>query len=257
MIDMLKNSGVLQTMNWTGIATKRFAFPNQVDDSVMRDETGFIIPGVASNPFSYINELRNLLFEFTKNKEPGKIREYPRLNQSSLLREWNAQTVPLKPEVARMNAALRPAFLASHDKMANFHPVGLSRENIGSNAGLGKVFRKFYIDRGMNVVGGCNRYAIFSVDVNIYDRILKVPHHEMHDRAHSTLPRFATTEATAAENFASSPPSTSHHGTTSSMGWSSSGRNGRIRSSPRCTTSCIPRTNSLSSTSRPKNHSCT
>ena len=178
MIDMLKNSGVLQTMNWTGIATKRFAFPNQVDDSVMRDETGFIIPGVASNPFSYINELRNLLFEFTKNKEPGKIMEYPRLNQSSLLREWNAQTVPLKPEVSRMNAALRPAFLASHDKMANFHPVGLSRENIGSNAGLGKVFRKFYIDRGMNVVNGCNRYAIFSVDVNIYDRILKVPHHE-------------------------------------------------------------------------------
>ena len=178
MIDMLKNSGVLQTMNWTGIATKRFAFPNQVDDSVMRDETGFIIPGVASNPFSYINELRNLLIEFTKNKEPGKIMEYPRLNQSSLLREWNAQTVPLKPEVSRMNAALRPAFLASHDKMANFHPVGLSRENIGSNAGLGKVFRKFYIDRGMNVVNGCNRYAIFSVDVNIYDRILKVPNHE-------------------------------------------------------------------------------
>ena len=87
MIDMLKNSGVLQTMNWTGIATKRFAFSNQVDDSVMRDETGFIIPGVASNPFSYINELRNLLIEFTKNKEPGKIMEYPRLNQSSLLRE--------------------------------------------------------------------------------------------------------------------------------------------------------------------------
>jgi hypothetical protein len=144
----------------------------------MRDETGFIIPGVASNPFSYINELRNLLFEFTKNKEPGKIMEYPRLNQSSLLREWNAQTVPLKPEVSRMNAALRPAFLASHDKMANFHPVGLSRENIGSNAGLGKVFRKFYTDRGMNVVNGCNRYAIFSVDVNIYDRILKVPHHK-------------------------------------------------------------------------------
>ena len=105
--------------------------------------------------------------------------EYPRLNQSSLLREWNAQTVPLKPEVSRMNAALRPAFLASHDKMANFHPVGSSREKFGSNEGLAKVFRKFYIiDRRMNVVNGCNRYAIFSVDVNIYDRILKVPHHE-------------------------------------------------------------------------------
>ena len=139
MIDMLKNTGTLQKMNWTGIATKRFAFPDQVDDSVMRDVTGQIIPGVASNPFAYINELHNLLFQMTSNKEPGKAMEYLRLNAGSLMRVWNAQTVPLKPEVSRMNAALRPAFLASHDKMANFHPVGLSRENIGSNEGLAKV----------------------------------------------------------------------------------------------------------------------
>ena len=178
MIDMLKNTGRLQLMNWTGIATKRFAFPDQVDDSVMRDETGHIIPGVASNPFAYMNELHNLMFELTKNREPGKITEYPRLNQGSLMRVWNAHTVPLKPDVSRMNAALRPAFLASNDKMANFHPVGLSRENIGSNEGLARVFRKFYIDRRMNVVNGCTRYAIFSVDVNIYDRILKVFNHK-------------------------------------------------------------------------------
>ena len=53
MIDMFKNTGTLQKMNWTGIATKRFAFPDQVDDSVMRDVAGQIIPGVASNPFAY------------------------------------------------------------------------------------------------------------------------------------------------------------------------------------------------------------
>ena len=123
MIDMLKNTGTLQKMNWTGIATKRFAFPDQVDDSVMRDVTGQIIPGVASNPFAYINELHNLLFQMTSNKEPGKAMEYLRLNAGSLMRVWNAQTVPLKPEVSRMSAALKPAFLASHDKMANFHPV--------------------------------------------------------------------------------------------------------------------------------------
>ncbi len=79
-----------------------------------------------------MNELHNLLFQMTSNKEPGKTLEYLRLSVGSPMRVWNAQTVPLKPEVSRMNAALRPAFL---DKMANFHPVGLTRENIGSTKG--------------------------------------------------------------------------------------------------------------------------
>ena len=96
-------------MNWTGIATKRFAFADQVDDSIMRDVAGQIIPGVASNPFAYINELHNLLFQVTSNKEPGKAMEYLRLNAGSLMRVWYAQTVPLKPEVSRMSAALRPS----------------------------------------------------------------------------------------------------------------------------------------------------
>jgi hypothetical protein len=149
MIDLLKNTGTLQKLNWTGIATKRFAFPDQV---------------VASNPFAYINELHNLLFQMTSNKEPGKAMEYLRLNAGSLMRVWNAQTVPLKPEVSRMNAALRPAFLASHDKMANFH----YREQRRASKGLQEILHRQRDECGQRL----QPRAIFSVDVNIYDRVL-------------------------------------------------------------------------------------
>ena len=50
MIDMEKHH--LQKLLWSGIAVKRFVFPDEVSDAVMRDDAGFVIPAVAADPSS-------------------------------------------------------------------------------------------------------------------------------------------------------------------------------------------------------------
>jgi hypothetical protein len=167
MINLGKDT--LQKLLWTGIALKRFAFPEQVSDAVMRDASGVIIPACAANPFIYIPQLLELLKMMTQDAKGG----YLQVLSKSLMLQWDARTVPLQPVVERMHPNLRPAVLAANDRMSHFYPLGLSRENIGSNVGLSKIMRKLYIERQMNEVL-CARYTTFSVDVNIYDRILKV-----------------------------------------------------------------------------------
>jgi hypothetical protein len=167
MIEMEKHS--FQKLLWTGIALKKFAYPTEVSDSIMHDASGFIIPAVATNPFVYIHQLLLLLTKLTQDAEG----EFLPLLAKSLMVVWDAHTIPLQPTLEKMHANLRPAVEQANDRMANFFPLGLSSHNIGSNEGLSKIMRKFYIDRKMNE-STCNRYTTFSVDVNIYDRILKV-----------------------------------------------------------------------------------
>ena len=167
MIAMDKHT--LQSLLWTGLAVKRFAYPAEVSDAVMRDPAGLIIPAMATDPFKYVQQLLSLLLQMTQDKEG----DYPRLLSNSLMLKWDAKTVPLQPVVAKMHSSLRPAVLAGNDRMANFYPLGMSRENIGSNVGLSRIMRKIYIDSKMNELS-CARYTTLSVDVNIYDRILKV-----------------------------------------------------------------------------------
>ena len=47
------------------------------------------------------------------------------------------------------------------------------RENIGSNDGLARILRQFYEDRYMGT-NGCSKYSTLTVDVNIFDRMMKV-----------------------------------------------------------------------------------
>lgn len=161
-----------QKLLWSGIAVKRFAFPDQVSDAIMRDGAGYIIPGVATKPFAYVTQLLSLLFKMTQDAEGEPLM----LSSKSLMLQWDAHTVPLQPVVRKMHSSLRPAVEAANDRMANFYPVGLCKENIGSNVGLSKIMRRFYIERQMHE-HVCNRYTTFSVDVNIYDRVLKVHCH--------------------------------------------------------------------------------
>jgi hypothetical protein len=179
MIDVVLAPGSLRKLLWSGIALKRFPFPLEVNDAIMRDAFGAVIPAVATNPFQFFNELYVMMHRMTEFEG-----NHPRLFANSLMVVWDAQTVPLKPTLMRMNQSLRSALLAANDKMANFYPVGLSRENIGSNVGLSKIMRKFYIDKGMHL-HSCTRYTTFSLDVNIYDRVLKVfPHSYPRDHLH-------------------------------------------------------------------------
>ena len=50
MIEMEKHS--FQKLLWTGIALKKFAYPTEVSDSIMRDGAGFIVPAGSPTPLS-------------------------------------------------------------------------------------------------------------------------------------------------------------------------------------------------------------
>jgi len=46
--------------------------------------------------------------------------------------------------------------------------------NIGSNHGLLQILRNHYEEQGQHKHNVCQRYSAFNVDVDIFDRILKV-----------------------------------------------------------------------------------
>ncbi len=119
MIELGKDT--LQKLLWTGITLKRFAFPEQVSDAVMRDASGVIIPACATNPFVYIPQLLELLKMMTQDAKGGYLPM-----SKSLMVQWDARTVPLQPVVERMHPNLRPSVLAANDRMSYYYPLGLS-----------------------------------------------------------------------------------------------------------------------------------
>ena len=159
----------INKMLWTGIAIKRFTQNPLETDAVMRDELGIVIPATAADPFVFTRSLIDLLETYTQTLSKA----YVESHSNSLMVRWNAHTVPLTPDLAYLNPAMRSTVEQCHDNMANFYPEGLDKNNIGSNIGLSRVVRKIYNERTMNSIA-CKRYTIFTVDVNIYDRMLKV-----------------------------------------------------------------------------------
>ena len=91
MINLGKDT--LQKLLWTGIALKRFAFPEQVSDAVMRGASGLIIPACATNHFVHVPQLLELLKMMTQDPKGGYL---PMLSKS-LMVQWDARTVPFNP----------------------------------------------------------------------------------------------------------------------------------------------------------------
>lgn len=162
-------TGTMKTCLWTGIALKRFAYPSTVDLSHKRDEAGWIIPAMPTDPFEHMHVLKELLRQQNREHAPN----VPKLYDGSLMRRWGAWSVPLTPDVKLMSAKLRESTMASNDRMSEFFPLGLEEDNIGSNTGLAKVLRRLY-DRFNMGSTECKKYSVITVDVQIFDRILKV-----------------------------------------------------------------------------------
>ena len=87
--------------------------------------------------------------------------------------QWDVARIPLKPDLDKVPASLKAGFEACNDRMEDFFPKGLHPSNIGSNEGLAKVVRELYVERKMND-SSCKQYSAVTVDVNIFDRMMKV-----------------------------------------------------------------------------------
>lgn len=155
-------SGSWKDCLWTGVAIHRYE-GKDVDMNV-RYERGAIVAavpnligGTAVKVFSAINQSVQYDGEYLER---------------SLVSTYRVSCVPLKPIGKDEDEKKR--LRQSRDGMRNLLPQGLIRENIGSNFGLMRILRAFYEDRQMHIPGECQRYYVLNLDINIFNRTLKV-----------------------------------------------------------------------------------
>ena len=133
---------------------------------------GAVIPAMPTDPFLALADLSSCMKLMTQ----GPDGEMPLLFDESLMTEWGANRLPLAGDLDRIPEPYRSSTAAANDRSDDLYPRGLERENIGSNDGLARILRRFYEDRGMGT-SGCSKYSALTVDVNIFDRVMKVKIH--------------------------------------------------------------------------------
>ena len=152
---------------WTCVAYKRFSYVVSMDHKMTR--RGAVIPAMPTDPFLALADLSSCMKLMTQ----GPDGEMPLLFDESLMTEWGANQLPLAGDLDRIPEPYRSSIAAANDRSDDLYPRGLERENIGSNDGLARILRRFYEDRGMGTIG-CSKYSALTVDVNIFDRMMKV-----------------------------------------------------------------------------------
>jgi hypothetical protein len=155
--------GVYSSMLWTGGAL--FVNPDPLmDDSVRVDAVGEIIPAM---PNSLLDGRRVVQTAVTQILAEGKV-----YLKNSLVHKYTVNMIPPKIDT-KQHPEMKSVIDNPMNTMANVYPDKLIEENIGSNRGLISIFRKMYMDWGMDT-GDCHRYKSFNLDENIYWRVLKV-----------------------------------------------------------------------------------
>ena len=151
-------------MLWTGRALRQARV--HVDMSLKYQEDT-VIPGTPTDPFE--DEMSVKAFYMGVTKESLSQR-----HASSLTTLLKLDSVPLKPRHHRLNDPRHVAALKnSHDSLDNFHCDQIMPINIGSNRGLLQILRDHYVAK-QQLQEQCTSYTVFNVDVDIYQRIMKV-----------------------------------------------------------------------------------
>jgi hypothetical protein len=154
---------------WSCVAYKKFPYQDRVSMNHMHTRSGEVIPAMPMWPFDLMDVLVKFMLQATQAPDGSMLHLY----NDSLMVAWEAASVPLAGNLASMPEPYRSSTAAANDRMDNLYPRGLEKENIGSNKGLALILRRFYDDRKM-ATPHCKRYSALSVDVNIFDRMLKV-----------------------------------------------------------------------------------
>lgn len=161
------SSEAMKRCLWTCVAYKSFSFVVRMDHKI--DRHGVVVPAMPTDPFLAFADLSR----FIKLTTQGLGGEMPLLFDKSLMTEWGANRLPLAGDLNLIPEPYRSSTAAANDRSDDLYPRGLERENIGSNDGLARILRRFYEDRGMGTIG-CSKYSALTVDVNIFDRMMKV-----------------------------------------------------------------------------------
>jgi hypothetical protein len=160
-------SGAYRNALWTGVAIRTYNNPTTGRPLTLdvRLSDGAVVPAMPASVFCSLGHVLEL---FEVSNETGQ-----NYFDSSLVKRYNVNTVPLKPDVSATDPVLQNILNESRDGLKHFYPSHLVKHNIGSNKGLLKILRTYYEHNNMHN-GLCQKYRVLNVDINIFVRIAKV-----------------------------------------------------------------------------------
>ena len=164
------SKAALRDALWTGVALREYA-PDDVSLDIVH-RRGFEVSAMPERPFADLHFMLQTLVQVTEDEG-----EMPHLYDSSLMRMWGVNSVPVTPRREKLPADTLAALRRAPDRLSNFYPTGLMKMNVGSNIGLARVMKQLLIDHGHLPVDPDNnpaKYMVMTVDINIFDRIIKV-----------------------------------------------------------------------------------
>ena len=182
----IKKDG-LQLANWTGIAVREYTGP-YVDMTVRRNEEKEIIPALPDDLFQHIPAVIKFIQEQSQYEFDTSIRDHPLATQTGMCHfpylfdtsrmvNWGVDRVPLKPnpKSPALPMEYKIAIEQSPDTLTNFYPKAMISSNIGSNVGIVKILKDFFMEIVQRQkYQHLEKYYIISCDENIYKRAMRV-----------------------------------------------------------------------------------
>jgi len=170
-------------INWTGVAVRQYMGSALIDDCLIRDENGAIVAAMPDDPLAPNNVAEVLRFlvvntqltpEEARNLNLSPIegmRTFKSLYSTSLLKSWQPDRVPLKPNINNDSVPeeFKEAIRRSPDTLANFYPKAIVNENPASQEGLINLLKDYF---NKNVASSernlPERYLNLTCDENLY-----------------------------------------------------------------------------------------
>ena len=162
-------AGTYRSMMWTGRAFR--CCRHDVDMAVHAIDQ-ITSPAMPADLFARERSLR-VMFANLCQEGMDTCMDHDR----SYMQVYNVNAVPLAADLSKVTNPRHAATLRRRqDRLDNMYTDSIQAINIGSNHGLLQILRNHYEEQGLpqhkhNV---CQRYNAFNVDVDIFDRILKV-----------------------------------------------------------------------------------
>jgi hypothetical protein len=159
------DKGTYNQMLWTG---KALRIPRTyVSMQCHTYDNGDIIPAMPDDLFL---EADNMMEFFCGVNEGDAMLQH----DESLLTQLNVQRVPLMPDVTKVtNEKHKAAINDRHDALDNLCPEGIDPRNIGSRIGFLSLMKE-HCQEQLQFDDICDEYSIFNLDVDIFNRCLKV-----------------------------------------------------------------------------------
>lgn len=175
-------------INWTGVAVRQYMGDYFIEDTLVRDQAGAVIPAMPDDIMTPENIAAILEFivrntqltqdeALNNNNSIEGMTTFKPLYPTSLLRTWKPDRVPLKPNVndANIPNAYKDAVRKSPDTLSNFYPKSILNENPSSQAGLIRLLKDYF---EKNVTSGNTKlpqkYFNLTCDENLYKRAMRV-----------------------------------------------------------------------------------